>query len=148
MAPGKARGHVVYSQDKTQHAAGPAAYHGTESDGYPHSARGLASPGARRILLRAPGPFDGLAMSPGAMACGWRVSYSLDAPAWRRQPFICQLDRDGCWANERQAMATVLGGGSDQCLALPQVAGGTDLPLEGKHLGELCVDLGATAGRY
>ena len=44
-------------------------------------------------------------------------------------------------------MAMLLGGGSEQCLALPQVTGGTDLPVEGKHLGELCVGLGATGGR-
>jgi hypothetical protein len=64
VAPSFARGHVVYSQDETQHAAEPAAYHATESDGYPHLARGLASPRARRILLRASCPFDGLAREP------------------------------------------------------------------------------------
>jgi hypothetical protein len=26
VAPGEARGHVVYSQDETRHAAGPATY--------------------------------------------------------------------------------------------------------------------------
>jgi hypothetical protein len=55
VAPGKARGHVVYSRDETQHAVGPAAYHG-------------------------------LAPIPGAMACSWRVSCSLDAPGAVLQP--------------------------------------------------------------
>ena len=65
VAPGKARGHVVYSQNETQHHCRPAAYHVTESDGYPHSAAGaLASAQARPILLGASGPFDDLAHEP------------------------------------------------------------------------------------
>jgi hypothetical protein len=80
VAPGKARGHVVSSRDEAQHAAGPAADHVTEFDGYPPSAAGvLASARARPILLGASGPFDG--SGPRAPA-PWRaagVSWSLDA---------------------------------------------------------------------
>ena len=42
-------------------------------------------------------------------------------------------------------MATDLGGGSEQCLALAQVAGGTDPVVEGDGSPELCVGLGPTA---
>jgi hypothetical protein len=65
VAPGEARGHVVYSQDETQHAAGPAAYQITEPDSYPHAAAGVvASARARRIPLGTFGPSDGLAHEP------------------------------------------------------------------------------------
>jgi hypothetical protein len=40
----------------------------------------------------------------------------------------------------------LLGGGSEQCLALPQVAGRTDPVVEGDGSPELCVGLGPTAG--
>jgi hypothetical protein len=71
------------------------------------SRRGLASPRARRSFLEPPARSMVWPMSPGAMACGWGVLCSLDAPdAWRRQPFNLPVDRDGCRANERRAMTT------------------------------------------
>jgi hypothetical protein len=45
------------------------------------------------------------------------------------------------------SLSPVLSGGSKQCLALAQVAGGTDLAVEGEGSAELCVGLGPTAGR-
>jgi hypothetical protein len=90
VAPGKARGHVVSSQDETQHYRA-GCFTTLRSLTVIHiQPPGLASPRARRILLGSSGPFDGLAheprsmvwpTSPGAMAYSWRVSCSLDAPA-------------------------------------------------------------------
>ena len=64
VAPGKARGHVVYSQDETQHHCRPAAYHVTESDGYPHSAAGVWRRHERGASFLTSGPRDGLAHEP------------------------------------------------------------------------------------
>ena len=89
VAPGKARGHVVYSQDETQHAAGrllttlrsliivhiqpPGLGVGT-SEAHPSwsSAPSMVWP-----------------PSPSAMLCSWRVSCPLDAPAGPKASSFC-----------------------------------------------------------
>ena len=108
VAPGKARGHVVYSQDETQHHCRPAAYHVTESDGYPHSAAGVWRRHERGASFLTSGPRDGLAHEPRRH--GLRLA--CVAPRTLRRPggvihSSCQLDRDGCRPNERRAMTTV-----------------------------------------
>jgi hypothetical protein len=86
---------AMSSTARTKHntTVGPAAYHVTESNGYPHLAAGVW-----RRHERVASVLEPLARamvwptSPGAMACSWRVSCSLDAPAGpeasivRRQP--------------------------------------------------------------
>jgi hypothetical protein len=110
MAPSKARGHVVYSQDETQHHCRAGCLPRYGADGYPHSAAWvLASAQARRILLGASAHSMVWPTSSGAMACSWRVScFPGRSGGSGGVIHPCRrLERDDFRANERQAMATV-----------------------------------------
>jgi hypothetical protein len=84
VAPGKARGHVVYSPRPNTTPLSGWLLTTLRSLTVIHiqpPGSGVATSEAHPSWgLR---PFDGLARGPGAMACSWHVSCSLDAPAGR-----------------------------------------------------------------
>ena len=88
---------------------GPAAYHITESDGYPHSAAGaLASAQARPILLGASGPFDGLAHEPRRHGVQLACVGFLDAPAGLEASSIRPASWTGTTVGLTNVVPTVL----------------------------------------